>query len=318
MAHGNLDMRYGRNPDAKLARPKRIPSAKNRVLNVGEIRAIRHLSRFSMLTADQLAILTGKSLRQCHADLAGLAEKELACFGGLLPEDVNISKPLGTLERLFSLTKDGVSYVEHNECSMNLMSRKPVARSWSENVITDQTIRHKMGVVDCMIYLSRSVDTFNDLEIVYLAPDFVRNEDKESINKSVFNDGELIPDIVASVLNKARGSTREYYIEYDRNTEAVWREDGGSSLHEKFRKYDCYFGADERSTSSTNPKLLFVCSESERVDEIRRSQRLDWSCWVNLIERFRLASRDMIKDDFMRADWHMADSDERTNLLGKA
>ena len=202
------------------------------------------------------------------------------------------------------------------------MARKPLAKNWGGQIIKDPFIRHKLGVVDCMIWLHLSVSRFDDLDLIHMTPDFIKGEDKKSINNDAFDDDALIPDVVAVVVRKSSGNTRSFYIEYDRGTEDIWLPDDKDgktkTLYGNFAKYNRYFGQKWHAESSTNPQLLLVCSEQKRVDHIRNSERLIWSEWPNLIDRFRLASRDMVSGDFMRADWHVADSDEFTNLLGKA
>lgn len=313
MSSGHIESRIDDQKSARKPVRKRSRNAVTWRLDGKESVAIRHLTRFSMLTARQLSVATGRGLRNSQKALAGLLEKDLACFGGLLPEDLNLDRPQKP-ERAFSLTEGGVKYVEHHECSWSLIDRKSVARSWGGRYIQDNEIRHKLGIVDCMIWLCRSVDTFKDLEVTYLAPDFIRDEDQTSINKSAFGDDRLIPDIVACVLNKATGASRTLFVEYDRGHEPVWLKEEkskrGYSINGKLEKYNRYFGGKNRAVNDDDPALLFVCESEKRVQSIRNSERLRWEKWGNLTKRFKLASRDRVSSAFLEADWHIPGTDE--------
>lgn len=321
MPNSDLHPRYGRRENAGLSQPRRIPSAHRRHVTPRELVTLRYLTRFPILTSEQLAVLGRHSVRTAQQSFSGLLEKELVTAGGLLPDDVDIFK-LTKPELVFSLSRDGVEFAKRNDCSISLTDRNPTMFNWGGNVIADKLIRHKLGVVDCMIWMHLSLSKFDDLELVRLAPDFVKGDDKKSINNSAFDDATLIPDVVAVVLRKSKGTTRTFYVEYDRGTEDIWLSDDKDgetkTIFGNFEKYNRYFGQKWRSESSSNPALLFVCSEQSRVEQIRQSPRLEWQRWPNLIDRFRLASRDMVSDDFMRADWHTAASDECVSLLGKA
>lgn len=297
---------------------KRAPSVTRRSLDARESLAIRHLTRFSMMTSEQLAVSTGRGIRSAQKAMAGLTQKGLACYGGLLPEDFTVDSPQKP-KRVYSLNKDGVTYVEHHGCSWALTGRKPVARNWGGRLIQDNEIHHKLGIVDCMIWLCRSVDTFASLDLVRMTPDFIRDEDKQSVNKDTFGDGNLIPDVVAVIMNTELGATKTLFIEYDRGTSPIWTEskENGRSLPlcERFVRYNRYFGKKERKTSASNPMLLWVFERDSRLQAVQSSPRLEWSKWANIDERVRMTNADRAATDFLDGLWDLPDTDERAPVI---
>lgn len=320
MSSNNLGGRAGDVDMSPNTSAKRLPNVTKRSLDLKESLAIRHLSMFSLMTAQQLACSSGRTLRTSQKALAGLLEKNLVSVGGLIPEGNVLGRPQKA-ERVFSLNRDGVNYVEHFGISTTLVNRKPVARDLGGGWIQDEMIRHKLGVVDCMVWLVNSFNGFRTLDLVRMTPDFIKNSDKESVNKDTFGDGNLVPDIVASAFNNKYETSRSYYIEYDRGTEKVWlqneSEEFGYSLHGKFKKYNAYFGKEGRAAGDKDPLLLFVCETEERVEEIRRSKRLEWGKWKNLNTRFHLSCRARVKDGFLTSNWHQPMTDECFSIIEK-
>lgn len=260
---------------------------------------------------------------------AGLREAGLITEGYLLPDLSRGEEPTKP-PKVISLNADGVAYVEHHGCSEALFDRKPIARDWRNQYVQDPEIRHKIGTVECMMALVDCVSKFPSLEVAYMAPDFLTDDDDKSANKETYKGGALIPDIVASVFNKEKGRTRDFYIEFDRGTEAVWmdaeakakakeradkfRKKGRARLSipiaDRFVNYDKFFDDKSSKTSETNPTLLWVCRDDESLRRIRQSDRIQWAKMPNVLSRTLLATLDHVKADFLGANWHVPASDE--------
>lgn len=286
------------------------------------------------MTMAQMELAMGCSERTLRRALAGLREANLICTGALLPEGYSIDEEAKP-KKVISLNRDGVEYVEHFGCSQALFDRKPIARAWDGKVIQDDEVRHKLGMVDCMIALCKFVDKFKGLEVVYMAPDFVTDDDSKSINKEMYKGGALIPDIVVSVLNKNFGNTRDFYIEFDRGTEPVWlssdakararktaskfKKSGRSRLSvpisDRFANYNQLFSEPDRATSAANPSILWVCEADDALRRIRASERIKWAGMTNIAQRTFLATIDDVKGAFLGAHWRLPDSDEIVSPL---
>jgi hypothetical protein len=181
-----------------------------------------------------------------------------------------------------------------------------------------------------MIALCDFPTRYKDIEIVHMAPDFVTDDDCKSINKEAYKGGALIPDIIASLLHKNFGTTRDFFIEYDRGTEPVWmspeakararaaalkfKKSGRSRevipIADRFANYNKLFELDEYRDSDANPSILWVCETPEALRRIRSSEHIEWSEMANIKDRTFLATIDDVKGDFLGAHWCVPDSDE--------
>lgn len=328
----NVSHEIGQEKAKKRSRRRQLPVIR-RTLGQPDSVAIRHLSRYSMLKIEQIQRSMKCSERTVKRALAGLREANLITEGYLLPDrDDEPTKPT----KVISLNSDGVSFVEHFECSWALFDRKPIARDWKNKFIQDPEIRHKLGMVDCMIGFCDFIDQIKSLEVSHLVPDFLDDDEGKSANKTVHKGGALIPDIIASVFNRNLGTSREFFIEYDRGTEPVWmgaearikakkkyekhRKKGKGRLSipicDRFANYNTYFGENSNKTSDTNPSILWVCETETALRRIGTSERIDWLKMSNIIDRTFFATIDEVKGDFLGTHWHRPDSDEIVSPAG--
>lgn len=336
--------------ERKLQGKRRSPE-RMRSFNAPETFAIRALSRFSLMTPDQLAFAMRRSKRVAQDALKELRHNDLVCCGGILEDDYTIHRQTKPTP-VYSLNRNGVTFVEKNNCSFASFGRKPMARSWSDKLIPDPEIKHKIGIVDCMMALCRSVEEFAEIDLTYLDPDFIKDSKRKSVNQESYKSEDkvgaerknLIPDVIASVIHKSIGTDQTFYIEFDRGTEPVWmssgakqrmrereerstrsKENGASvdrviPIADRFINYNTFFKGRHTKTSDTNPALLWVCESDDALRRIVSSNKIQWSKTPEIANRTLLATIDDVRDDFLRANWRVPGSDEVksvTNLMSE-
>lgn len=304
-------------------RKKRARPINKVLLTENAEQTIGHLSRFSMLSQRQLAAAMGCSRPTAGDALRLLSKNELVCWAGVRRGDVPATvacKPF----RIYALTERAVDYCNLREMAAPdeaplldpMLGRPPLTQSWHGNIITNRTIYHQLGLVDCMIVLWRAFKRRTDYELVALTPDFIEQEDGTESTADVFVKGgeekTIIPDIVGIARRYIDGQTSTLFVEFDRDTTALrYSDPNASSIETKFAQYALYLRNQSRRFNGPNPVLLYVSVNDDRHTLVTNQQeltpqgknRVPWNNYGNLKDVTYLAPLHALKGDALAPIW---------------